>query len=231
MKPFPSCRTCGVSTESRHRVYCRKCSPCNRRVAQHVWTPEIDEAIINAYKYEYSNKPVARLAARFQIGRAAIIHRARKLGVTRRAKDIQWPMKAVDILRVNAHLTIKGISQKLQEAGFYYGWATIRDKMSRICLKGSSLHYSINETAKILGVSHHRIRRWLAAGNLTALRTGGERNDAIITVKEIKRFIFNYPSEINPTYCDFLLILDIVTNGQAGRGTALGTRGAKHEGD
>lgn len=96
---------------------------------------------------------------------------------------------------------------------------SVQVKAKRIGVNKQGAEYTLRGLCASLGCDHHKVERWLAKGWLHGVRRGSERTEAnggdmwLFTHANIRRFVTEYPEEIDPRRVDWLWIVDLLTGG------------------
>jgi len=108
---------------------------------------------------------------------------------------------------------------KLKAAGYSRTVTGIHLKLKRMGFKHDGSFYSARGLAQALGIDSHAVTRWIRRGHLKAKLRGTartvEQNGDIYLIheKDVRRFIFAHPSDIDLRKVDQLWFLDLITNG------------------
>lgn len=215
---------CQTTVTSKHARYCPPCrSKRRRKVLKYHWTPELDQAVRDAYQgQKYRQKAVRSLMRLTGWPRHAVTQRARKLGVAR-TKETPWAKAEIDILVKHAWKCEQRIQAALKARGYRRTLTAIVVKRKRMDLLQSVDGYSAHHLAGLMGVDDHKVVRWIKAGWLKAQRRGqartpGQGGDAwYIAHDEVRRFVLRHPDELPDLgKADRLWLLDLLTNGAIG---------------
>ena len=111
------------------------------------------------------------------------------------------------------------IRLKLMSAGYGRTVTAIHLKLKRMRFKSDPNFYSAKGLADAFGIDSHVVTRWIRAGCLHAERRGTNRayqqggDIYLIRERDVRRFILEYPTEIDLRKVDQLWFLDMITNG------------------
>ena len=92
-------------------------------------------------------------------------------------------------------------------------------KLKRMRFKCDPSFYSGQGLAQALGIDSHVVTRWIKSGHLKVQFRGTGRGEGqggdiyLIREKDVRRFILEYPTEIDLRKVDQLWFLDLITNG------------------
>ena len=109
------------------------------------------------------------------------------------------------------------IALKFRRAGYRRTETAIHLKMKRLSIKRYLDGYSVRATADLFGVDDHKGSLWIKRGMLKANQTGigaGANEKLFIRTDDIRRFILNYPDEVDICKWDKFLLLEIVSGGK-----------------
>ena len=190
---------------------------------KYTFTDQIDQFIREAYLSRPDNKTrpgISVLAKKVGIPHWALKKRARELGLAR-TKELPWSEPELEILARYAWMSDERIRLKLKAAGYSRTVTGIHLKLRRMKFKHDPSFYSANGLAQALGIDSHAVSRWIKRGYLRAQLRGTARGEQqngdiyLIREKDIRRFIFEHPSEIDLRKVDQLWFLDLLSNGFA----------------
>jgi hypothetical protein len=92
----------------------------------------------------------------------------------------------------------------------------IQLKAKRESLNKRSDGFTLSMLMVLLGVDHHKIHRWLSLGLIEATRKGTDRKEVQggdmwhFTEKDIRKFIINYPEEIDLRRVEKYTFIDLL---------------------
>ena len=194
-----------------------------KRRRKYLFTDQIDQLIREIYLSHPGAKTrpgIRMLAKKVDIPHWALKKRARELGLAR-TKELPWSEPELAILARYAWMSDERIRLKLKAAGYSRTVTGIHLKLRRMKFKHDPSFYSANSLAQALGIDSHAVSRWIKRGYLRAQLRGTARGDQqngdiyLIRERDIRRFIFEHPSEIDLRKVDQLWFLDLLTNGFA----------------
>jgi len=193
--------------------------------AIHKWkyrpTEQIDGRIREAYLRMRMGDRAALKVVSWELGwtRSAVSKRAAELGLTR-VKERCWSDQEEQLLQRFGQLAPTGIQRKLSEAGFVRSVAAIQVKLNRDRIKSNLDGYSACRLADALGVDVKKVLRWIHRGILRAERRGTERLPQQggdiwwIPDASVRKFILNFPGEIDLARVEKIWFLNLLTNGK-----------------
>src|SRR5664280_3695079 len=201
-----------------HR-YTLRDKPRGRR--KYIFTDQIDQLV----REIYLNAPGAKtrpgirlLAKKVGMPHWALKKRARELGLAR-TKELPWSERELEVLARYAWMSDERIRLKLKAAGYVRTVTAVHLKLKRMRFKHDGSFYSANGLAQVLGIDSHAVARWIKSGHLKAKRRGTARTEQqngdiyLIHEKDVRRFILEYPTDIDLRKVDQLWFLDLITNG------------------
>jgi hypothetical protein len=192
-----------------------------KRRHKHRFTPEIDGRIREIYLRLPTTKMrpgVRKLAEQIGIPHWAVKKRARELGLAR-TKEKPWSEPELAILARYAWMSDERIRLKLKSVGYSRTATAIHLKLKRMHFKCDPEFYSGKGLADALGIDSHVVTRWIKADHLRAQLRGTSRTEQqggdiyLIREKDVRRFILEYPTEIDLRKVDQLWFLDLITKG------------------
>lgn len=191
------------------------------RRRKYIFTARIDECIREIYLRHPNARTrpgIRHLAAQIGIPHWALKKRARELGLAR-TKETPWSEPELVILARYAWMSDERIRLKLKAGGYVRTVTGIHMKLKRMRFKCDPSFYSGKGLAQALGIDSHVVTRWIKGGHLKAQFRGtgrgkGQGGDIyLIREKDVRRFILEYPTEIDLRKVDQLWFLDLITNG------------------
>ena len=192
-----------------------------RRRRKYIFMARIDQRIREIYLNHPDAKTrpgIRQLAEQIGIPHWAVKKRARELGLAR-TKEKPWSEPELVILARYAWMSDERIRLKLKAGGYARTVTGIHMKLKRMRFKCDPSFYSGQGLAQALGIDSHVVTRWIKSGHLKAQFRGtarGERQGGdidLIREKDVRRFILEYPTEIDLRKVDQLWFLDLITNG------------------
>ena len=190
---------------------------------KYTFTDQIDQFIREAYLSRPDNKTrpgIRLLAKKVGIPHWAVKKRARELGLAR-TKEFPWSEPELEILIRYVWMSDERLRLKLKAAGYSRTATAIHLKLKRMALKKGGEFYSANSLAQALGIDPHAVTRWIRAGRLKACTRGTARGEQqngdvyLIRERDVRRFVLEYPSDIDLRKVDQLWFLDMLTKGLA----------------
>lgn len=191
------------------------------RPRKYIFTARIDQRIREIYLSHPNAKTrpgIRQLAGQIGIPHWALKKRARELGLAR-TKEKAWSEPELVILARYAWMSDERIRLKLKVAGYARTVTGIHMKLKRMRFKWDPSFYSGKGLAQALGIDSHVVTRWIKSGHLKARFRGTARSEQqggdiyLIREKDVRRFIFEHPTEIDLRKVDQLWFLDLITNG------------------
>ena len=188
---------------------------------KYLFTDQIDQLIREIYLSHPGAKTrpgIRVLAKKVGMPHWALKKRARELGLAR-TKELPWSEPELEILARYAWMSDERIRLKLKAAGYSRTVTGIHLKLRRMQFKHDPSFYSANGLAQALGIDSHTVSRWIRRGPLNAQLRGTERGEQqngdiyLIRERDVRRFILEYPTEIDLRKVDQLWFLDLITNG------------------
>jgi len=188
---------------------------------KYVFTDQIDQLIREIYLNHRDAKTrpgIRQLAKKVGMPHWALKKRARELGLAR-TKEMPWSEPELEVLARNAWMSDERIRLKLRAAGYARTVTGIHLKLKRMRFKHDGSFYSANGLAQALGIDSHAVTRWIKSGHLKAKFRGTARTEQqngdiyLIHEKDVRRFILEYPTDIDLRKVDQLWFLDLITNG------------------
>ena len=210
------------TVHSRNEKSCNSYRTTVQGRRKYIFTDQIDQRIREIYQNHPDAKTrhgVRLLAKKVGMPHWALKKRARELGLAR-TKEQPWSEPELDILARYAWMSDERIRLKLKAAGYARTVTGIHLKLKRMRFKEDVSFYSANGLARALGIDNHTVARWIRSGHLKAKYRGTERTEQqggdiyLIHEKDVRRFILEYPTDIDLRKVDQLWFLDVITNGR-----------------
>jgi hypothetical protein len=231
------CEACGA----QGRQWRRDTAPrsCNRgclkkikwrsgKTVKHIVTPEMHDAIRQAYAGETGNGQINDLAARIGLPRWKVTRYAISQGWTARTnKEPDWTAKEIDILERSAHRAPEVIQRYLKRAGFKRSVTGIILKRKRMRLLQNLEGQSAQGLAGCFGIDVHCVMRWINRGQLKAMPRGLHRTPQqggdIYLIKDrwVRDFVLANLAEVDLRKVDKYWFVDLIANGSK-NGEAVG---------
>lgn len=169
-------------------------------------TDYTDNLIRAAYTSEnFGRKPIIQRLVNttgFSVG--TIHRRATALGVASTRRQYAWSAAELEIVEENAHKTLDAINAILRRAGYRSRTSeSIRCQIFKIGLSKRQARYdagmySASEASRMIGCTPTRVAQMIGSGHLKAkLRDDCKQKEYLISAKDIRTFLLEYPAEVN----------------------------------
>lgn len=179
---------------------------------QHHWTDE-DRAFV---KRNYKGTKVSKhiMAAHLGVTYSAVCGQIELLGIAKRTHRHPWtppeekqlqelmPIYRAEQIAKIMHRSINSVASKATEL--------------KASWRNHGSWYTKNEVAEILGVNHHWVQSRIDAEELIASHSNGRKPGSTridmwhITQKNLKKFIQQYPGELNGRNVDMFYLVEIL---------------------
>ncbi len=147
------------------------------------------------------------------VPRWRVKHWAGELGLARR-KEPNWTADDVAYLEQQlGHRRVEAIAKHLGRTV-----TAVKLKSKRLGINQTSEGYTMRGLCLGLGVDHHKVEKWLAAGWLRGARRHTERtvmqggDTWYFSDQAIYELVRNHPNEIDPRRVEWIWLVDILTD-------------------
>lgn len=193
----------------------------NRRI----WTAEQD-AIIRRYYPDAAHRRhgglnMKEIAKKVGTPVGAVRKRAYDLGLVKEwIKSPPWTNEEIEFVLEHAHLATRTLVSRMKKRGWQRSESAIRCLCHRhqVLLVDTDGGYSARRLAKLLGVGHVQVSRWIKEGTLkaeargeTVCANGGPGDQWLITPTDVFRFIAKHPMSFLINNADQLWLLSLLT--------------------
>ena len=182
----------------------------------HKWTP--DELEIVRRDYQGDSDSVQRIAHSLGVSFYAVKGQISKLGCAKITDRQRWtPAQDEQLEDLIPRMSLLQVAKRMRRSVFSI---TVRAKRIGISRRDRNGWYTKNEVAAILGVDHKWIQKRIDIGALKASQLGGvpgKEGGALWCIREadLRRFIRQYPEELNGRNVDLIQIVDILIGVEA----------------
>jgi hypothetical protein len=219
---------CDRPVEGKFAKFCPQCRSLRRR-KRVIWkrTPQIEALIREAWTDPVLHGKAACQWVAEKIGwpKWAVKRCALELGLSKCKRAPAWTVKEIEIVKKFAWMHPQSIRQKLMMyCGTRRSQAAIMLKRNRIGITYAELDggYTAQALSGLLGIDVHKVSRWIRAGLLKAERrkeqvgslhllAKSNHNPYWIPKAEVRRFIINYPAEIDIHKVDKFWFIEVLS--------------------
>lgn len=164
-------------------------------------------------RYDGKTETITELADRFGVPRHVVRKWGAQLGLAR-VKEPPWSTSEVTYLEHWLHRrSIKWIAQHLNRSQ-----TAVRLKAKRQGLAKSAQGYTLGRLCVALGVDHHKVHRWIAAGWLGGVRRESDRTPQqggdlwFFRDRDIRAFVTAHPLEVDPRRVEWVWLVSVLTD-------------------
>ncbi len=164
-------------------------------------------------RYDGRTQTITELQQRLHVPRWKVRHWAAELGLARQKEPI-WSDDEIAYLEANLHRqSIAKIARRLGRSP-----TAVRLKAKRLGIRKSGEGYTMTSLCVALGVDHHKVEHWIAAGWLKGTRRQTERQAIqggdmwLFTDAAIRKLVRDHPAEIDPRRVEWIWLVDVLTS-------------------